>query len=85
MDEFGCKGADELRASLQEYFRSQGPQAPAEPLAPGISPSDSQKVRDESGALYAASILRKPAGQITPQERDFLANGIRAALNNLGY
>ena len=73
----------ELRAGVNEYFR---PTAPArETLPPGITPDMPQKAKDEASTLYLNSIMAKPAGALTPEERAHLRGNIGACLRDLGY
>lgn len=76
--------AAELRAALDEYARSQNP-APAIPLPPGIKPEDSEKARETAAQLYTDSLLARPAGTLTLEERNYLRGNIGACLRDMGY
>ncbi len=75
---------NELEAAVAEYRRGLEPSPPRQPDAPGCA-GLSDKARDTANTLYGESILKKQAGQITPDERDFLRAGIAATLKDLGY
>jgi hypothetical protein len=75
----------ELRSALAEYERETRPtQAPA-PLPPGITADMSPKAQETATNLYVESLMRKPAGSLTPEERVFLRQSIGPTLKALGY
>ena len=76
--------AAELRAALDEYNRTQNP-VPAVPLPPGVKPEDPEKARESAAQLYTNSLLSKPAGALTPEERNYLRGNIGACLRDMGY
>lgn len=76
--------AAELRAALDEYNRAQNP-VPAAPLPPGLKPEDSEKARETAAQLYTNLLLSKPAGALTPEERNYLRGNIGACLRDMGY
>jgi hypothetical protein len=76
--------AAELRAALDEYARAQNP-VPAAPLPPGMTADMTQKAQDTASELYGQTIMNKPAGALTPEERAFLRGNIGACLRDMGY
>jgi len=77
-------GTEELRDAVAEYQRGTQPARPQPPDAPGCA-GLSDKARETANTLYGENILNKQAGQITPDEREFLRAGIAATLKDLGY
>ena len=77
--------AAELRIALAEYARNTHPSPVSTPLPPGITADMSPKAQDTASALYAETIMRKPAGLLTQAERDFLRGNINSALRDMGY
>jgi hypothetical protein len=77
MNEFDDTPTDKLRAQLAEWDRSQRSPKTAEPLAPGMRPEDSEASRETSAKLFFDRIMAKPASALTPEEKDFLRQGIR--------
>ena len=75
---------EELRAALAQYARGSQSAELRHPDAPGCT-GLSDKARDEAATLYGASIMKKEAGQITPDEKVFLKASIAATLKDLGY
>jgi len=75
---------NELEAVVAEYRRSFELAPLQQPDAPGCA-GLSDKARETANTLYGENILKKQAGQITPDEREFLRAGIAATLKDLGY
>jgi hypothetical protein len=75
----------ELRASIAEYERSVAPAQPSAPLPPGITAAMTPKSQDTAATLYAESILSKPAGAWSPEEREFIRGSLGSALRDMGH
>lgn len=73
---------DEIRAGLKEY-QQQRAQPAQQPDAPGFGIGDSAASRDVAATLYGQSIMKKQAGALSQQEREFLAASISPALRDL--
>jgi hypothetical protein len=76
--------AAELRAALDEYQQQGQRAASQQPDAPGCA-GLSDASRDTAATLYGQSIMKKQAGALTQEERDFLRASVGPALRDLGY
>ena len=68
--------AAELKAALAEYGNFLKP-ARVAPDAPGVGANISAQARDVAATLYGAHLLKKPAGQFTKEEANFMWDSIR--------
>jgi hypothetical protein len=82
--EISQMSTDELRAALAEFTQSQHPAGSQVPDAPGCA-GLSDASRDTAATLYGQSIMKKQAGALTQEERDFLRASVGPALRDLGY
>jgi hypothetical protein len=69
---------EELRAALADYERSTHPAQKHVHRAPGMTAQDSEEAQETASKLYLDAIMRKDAGQLTPEDRAFLRSNIVA-------
>lgn len=77
--------AAELRAGVTDFFKASQPGPAPAPLAPGMAATDTDKARETAGQLYAESIMKRPTGTWTAEERAFIRASTHSALRDLGY
>jgi hypothetical protein len=64
-----------LRAAVNAHFDQFRPPKTPPPDAPGCA-GLSDKARDEASTIYGKAVMKKPAGQLSADERAFLKQGI---------
>jgi hypothetical protein len=74
---------DGLRLAVQEYHRQALPQAAPLPLAPTSKPTDTPKAQQAATDAYLELLMKKPCGELTAAEREFLRLHVAAVVRGL--
>jgi hypothetical protein len=77
------KQISELRLGIAEYELSTRPSEPPVLLPPGVTAQDSPKAQEAATDAYLTALMRKGAGELSPDERLFLHAHVSSVLRSM--